>query len=224
MHTAPIRSSCWGTRIGRSASAATPPSSGARCSSTGSPTRSSASSRRSFTGVYALVEFDAYMPFGMMFPETTYRETIARRDNHDLRVIGRLKPGVSLAQAQAGVDVAGAAARAAVSGHQQDGARARDSRAPGASRTELRRQQPVRRRRLHAAGRPGAARGLRQRRQPDDGARDGPPARAGASGRARRRALAAGPTAAHREPAALGRRRRSRARASAGGSAACCRA
>ena len=29
----------------------------------------------SFTGVYTLVEFDAYMPLGMMFPETTYRET-----------------------------------------------------------------------------------------------------------------------------------------------------
>ena len=57
----------------------------------------------SFTGVYALVEFDAYMPFGMLFPETTYRETIARRDNHDLRVIGRLKSGVSLGQAQAAV-------------------------------------------------------------------------------------------------------------------------
>lgn len=59
----------------------------------------------SFTGVYALVEFDAYLPFGMMFPEPTYRETIERRDNHDLRVIGRLKPGVSLAQAQAGVEL-----------------------------------------------------------------------------------------------------------------------
>ena len=59
----------------------------------------------SFTGVYALVEFDAYLPLGMMFPEATYRELIARRDNHDLHVIGRLKPGVSLAQAQAAVDV-----------------------------------------------------------------------------------------------------------------------
>ncbi len=56
-----------------------------------------------FMGVYTLVEFDAYMPFGMIFPEPTYREMIARRDNHELRVLGRLKPGVSLAQAQAGL-------------------------------------------------------------------------------------------------------------------------
>jgi predicted permease len=58
-----------------------------------------------FYGVYALVEFDAYMPFGMLFPEKAYRETIARRDNHDLHVIGRLRPGVSFTQAQAGIDL-----------------------------------------------------------------------------------------------------------------------
>ncbi len=58
-----------------------------------------------FTGVYALVEFDAYMPFGMIFPEATFRELIARRENHELRVLGRLKPGVSLAQAQAGMEL-----------------------------------------------------------------------------------------------------------------------
>jgi putative ABC transport system permease protein len=56
-------------------------------------------------GVYALVEFDGYMPFGMISPEQAYRETIARRDNHDLRVIGRLRPGVSFARAQAGVEL-----------------------------------------------------------------------------------------------------------------------
>ena len=58
-----------------------------------------------FYGVYALVEFDGYMPFGMISPEQAYRETIARRDNHDLRVIGRLRPGVSFARAQAGVEL-----------------------------------------------------------------------------------------------------------------------
>ena len=58
-----------------------------------------------FYGVYALVEFDAYMPFGMIFPEQSYKETVERRDNHELRVIGRLKPGVSLPQAQAALDV-----------------------------------------------------------------------------------------------------------------------
>ncbi len=58
-----------------------------------------------FHGVYALVEFDAYMPFGMIFPEKDYKDAIAQRDNHGLRVIGRLKPGVSLPQGQAAVDV-----------------------------------------------------------------------------------------------------------------------
>ncbi|HEX6973652.1 MAG TPA: ABC transporter permease [Vicinamibacterales bacterium] len=59
----------------------------------------------SFTGAYALVEFDAYMPIGMIFPEPVYRELIARRDNHELRVLGRLKPGITLAQARAGVEL-----------------------------------------------------------------------------------------------------------------------
>ena len=58
-----------------------------------------------FTGVYALVEFDAYMPYAMQMPESAYRELIERRDNHDSRVIGRLKAGVSLRQAQASLDV-----------------------------------------------------------------------------------------------------------------------
>jgi predicted permease len=56
-----------------------------------------------FYGTYALVEFDAYLPFAMIFPETQFRETQQRRDNHELRVLGRLKPGVTSAQAQAAV-------------------------------------------------------------------------------------------------------------------------
>jgi hypothetical protein len=35
-----------------------------------------------FHGTYALVEFDAYMPFGMTFPEADYREAVDRRDSH----------------------------------------------------------------------------------------------------------------------------------------------
>ena len=58
-----------------------------------------------FYGVYALVEFEAYLPFGMMFPEATYTELIERRDNHELLVLGRLKPGVTASQAQARLDV-----------------------------------------------------------------------------------------------------------------------
>jgi predicted permease len=58
-----------------------------------------------FHGVYALVEFDAYMPLGMMFPATAYKDLIEKRDNHDLHAIGRLKPGLTRAEAQARLDV-----------------------------------------------------------------------------------------------------------------------
>ena len=57
-----------------------------------------------FRGVYALVEFDAYAPFAMM-AETDYRELVERRDSHDLRALGRLKPGIPVAQARSAVDV-----------------------------------------------------------------------------------------------------------------------
>ena len=59
----------------------------------------------SFTGTYALVEFEAYMPQAMVPSADEYRETMDRRDNHELRTLGRLKPGVSSAEAQANVDV-----------------------------------------------------------------------------------------------------------------------
>jgi len=59
----------------------------------------------SFTGTYTLIEFDAYMPFGMIDPETDYKELINRRDNHELRVIGRLTASTTPPQAQAAMDV-----------------------------------------------------------------------------------------------------------------------
>ena len=58
-----------------------------------------------FTGTYALVEFEAYMPRAMVPSEGDFRESMDRRDNHELRVLGRLKPGMSMGQAQAGLDV-----------------------------------------------------------------------------------------------------------------------
>ncbi len=58
-----------------------------------------------FHGVYALVEFDAYMPLGMMFPANTYKDLIEKRDNHDLHALGRLKPGLTREQAQAKLDL-----------------------------------------------------------------------------------------------------------------------
>jgi predicted permease len=58
-----------------------------------------------FLGTYALLEFDAYLPIGMMFPESEYKDAIERRDNHSMRVLARLPPSMDLDRAQAGVDV-----------------------------------------------------------------------------------------------------------------------
>jgi predicted permease len=58
-----------------------------------------------FTGTYALVEFDAYLPISMTYPETEYTAIVERRDNHQLRVFGRLPAGRSLTEAQARLDV-----------------------------------------------------------------------------------------------------------------------
>jgi len=57
-----------------------------------------------FQGVYALIEFDGYVPLSMK-PSDEYTELTTKRDNHELRALGRLKPGLSRAQAQAAVSV-----------------------------------------------------------------------------------------------------------------------
>jgi predicted permease len=57
-----------------------------------------------FEGIYALVEFDAYMPLSML-PHTEYTDLTTKRDEHSLHVIGRLKDGIRRQQAQAAVEV-----------------------------------------------------------------------------------------------------------------------
>jgi putative ABC transport system permease protein len=57
-----------------------------------------------FEGVYALVEFDAYLPLSMQTPDD-YKNLTTKRDEHSLHVIGRLKPGLGRDQAQAAVSV-----------------------------------------------------------------------------------------------------------------------
>jgi predicted permease len=59
----------------------------------------------SFLGTYALVEFDAYLPAAMLATETAYREQTEVRDNHEMRVLGRLRSGLSRVQADAALDV-----------------------------------------------------------------------------------------------------------------------
>jgi predicted permease len=58
----------------------------------------------SFLGAYALIEFDGYLPLSMEPPDA-YRTLSTKRDEHQLHVIGRLKPGLNRAQAQASVNV-----------------------------------------------------------------------------------------------------------------------
>ena len=58
-----------------------------------------------FHGTYALVEMDAYLPMGMTSLDPSYKDIFTLRDNHSLHVLARLKPGVSIQQAQASLEV-----------------------------------------------------------------------------------------------------------------------
>jgi putative ABC transport system permease protein len=58
-----------------------------------------------FLGTYTLVEFDAYLPVAMQPSEAAYRELTEPRDNHEMRVLARLRSGLSKGPAQAGLDV-----------------------------------------------------------------------------------------------------------------------
>ena len=58
-----------------------------------------------FHGTYALVDFDVYMPLGMAVLDKSDEPALIKRDEHRLHTLGRLKPGVTLKQAQASVEV-----------------------------------------------------------------------------------------------------------------------
>jgi predicted permease len=57
-----------------------------------------------FQGAYALIEFDGYVPMSMK-PTDEYTTLTTKRDEHDLHVMGYLKPGLTQAKAQAAVSV-----------------------------------------------------------------------------------------------------------------------
>jgi putative ABC transport system permease protein len=61
----------------------------------------------SFLGAYALTEAEAYLPFTMHTP-ADYERLVTKRDEHTLHVLGRLRPGLTRAQAQAAIDVTAA--------------------------------------------------------------------------------------------------------------------
>lgn len=57
-----------------------------------------------FFGTYAFIDMDVFAPLGMM-AGTFYSTSWSDRGARSLRVLGRLEPGVTLAQAQASLDV-----------------------------------------------------------------------------------------------------------------------
>ncbi len=59
----------------------------------------------SFHGTYAIAEVAAYLPFGMATMDPTAKDLFTKRDDHELRILARLKPGVSRAAAEASFQV-----------------------------------------------------------------------------------------------------------------------
>ncbi|HEY5028918.1 MAG TPA: ABC transporter permease, partial [Candidatus Angelobacter sp.] len=60
---------------------------------------------RNFHGVYALVETDAYLPFSQAVTQKDSGKLWTARNERALSLVGRLKPGVGVAQAQASLNV-----------------------------------------------------------------------------------------------------------------------
>jgi macrolide transport system ATP-binding/permease protein len=60
---------------------------------------------REFRGQFAGFELDAYLPLSTEFPDHSPRSFWNARDNHVMLSLGRLKPGVTFAQAQSRLDV-----------------------------------------------------------------------------------------------------------------------
>ncbi len=58
-----------------------------------------------FIGTYSIVDMDGYLPLGMYPLLPNNEDTLTKRDNHSLRVLARLKPGATLAQARASAEV-----------------------------------------------------------------------------------------------------------------------
>jgi predicted permease len=58
-----------------------------------------------FHGVFSLVDMEGYLPLGLERRTDSAGDMMTNRKRHNLRTLGRLKPGVSMVQAQASLDV-----------------------------------------------------------------------------------------------------------------------
>ncbi|HEX7286245.1 MAG TPA: ABC transporter permease [Candidatus Angelobacter sp.] len=58
-----------------------------------------------FHGLYSIVEMQAYMPLGLRTAWSDSDDFWTKRDSYQLKVLGVLKPGVSMKQAQSSLDV-----------------------------------------------------------------------------------------------------------------------
>lgn len=58
-----------------------------------------------FRGTFAVAEMDAYLPIGMASLDDSYKDVFTHREDHEMRVLARLKPGIGIRQAQASLAV-----------------------------------------------------------------------------------------------------------------------
>jgi len=59
----------------------------------------------SFHGAYALADMETYLPFGAQYQSKASREILEGRENHNFRVVARPKPGVTIHEAEASLQV-----------------------------------------------------------------------------------------------------------------------
>ncbi|HET7873414.1 MAG TPA: ABC transporter permease [Terriglobales bacterium] len=78
---------------------------GKRVKVNGSPATVIGVAPEGFHGLYSLIEMQAYLPLGLRTTWSESNDFWTKRDSYQLSVLGALKPGVSLKQAQSSVDV-----------------------------------------------------------------------------------------------------------------------
>jgi predicted permease len=92
--------SYWQTRFGGD-----PDVVGKQASVDGHPVTIVGVAPKGFQGLYPLVDVEGYLPYGMRAIESGHPNFMTDRQSHNIYLFGRLRPGTSLAQAQAVLNV-----------------------------------------------------------------------------------------------------------------------